>query len=846
MAYFLDWKNTHFHDDQMLSALCITQYRLLKEKNELYNPNLEEPKYFDWCPWLSMVGILHINSLHNLHDARDNFRDGVIAPDKEDGMNNVPVYHFDGEQFQQTNLRLMTDLQNIISLIKVDDATFVSNLPSIRRQIAINIHGIQDFYAHTNWVELGYTNIISQLGFKNVMSQIPVANGAKCKECEKTDMTAEELEEYTKLNNSWIYKPLLEHIHSLIDFKLDRVYVCRNNTINNGVTSGYYGAELGNAQKSQGQCSHGVLKIYSFFKVFPTFETLAMKKKIALLGGTDSSAGQSAKGGISKDADTLFFAPHYYNHEAAAKLATTASIEYFANLRSSILDDDKFGQILGLKVPNSIAIMIDTTGSMQYSIEAAKTAAKNLVISSNSSNLFYLIPVNDPDYGPVLTYTNVTDMVNMIDTLDADGGGDTPEQQFPALLQTLLTVRQSTPIYVFTDSTSHHQELLPQIQKLAASKKIAITFMMTGENGFVKSFGNFTQKPILGQELDTDTISTIDDYKSLSLGTGGIYLLTNNENINSTSKVVSQTNWQTLIFENIQYQANQTWSFPVDDTTLKVQVVIVANLNSYLSYLNISLFASGIDLMKNNNTVLLNLTTIRAYEFDATDFSTWTLNINNLYSYYGYTVTIRASSTFDSKMTIIDTSGAILAGQPLATSSYNFFFDCSDCKNIDKVNFKSCQSNLPILINNNTVSKMNNRNEWYVTNVTFPVSTQVCIEIFGQTKGSKLFQRLVQEKLFVSTVSIELNIVSNNASYGSVFPQQNTSIIYNLANTGTQNDTFGVTVTTSNLNFKIWNFNNTVFVPSNGSINGLIIITADGSIGDFTTIGVGNLKYKKI
>uniref|UniRef100_A0A914E747 VWFA domain-containing protein n=1 Tax=Acrobeloides nanus TaxID=290746 RepID=A0A914E747_9BILA len=534
VAWFIDFGNTHFHDDQMKTALCIIQYRFLKEMNELDDPSLAEPSYFQDCPIYQMVGLLHYWDAYWAHL---NFVVGVVAPDNPlSSMHGNANYHFDAEQFQTANSQIFKHRQDILKMIKGEYNIFVNSFINIRYQIGIDVHAIQDFYAHSNWVEMGNNGIVPKLGVENSLANIPlqVANGDTCNECERSDMNKTEQEIYNaSLTNWWRSR------WDKIGCHLENVYVCRNNIKSGiGVTSGYYGGE-NVAKPNGGKCSHG--------------------------GGPDSSANSPAKGGISKDADTLFYAPHYYLHNPAAKLAVDATIQYFNDLRTSIEDDKRFGQLIGIKVPKSISIMIDTTGSMEDSIAAAKTAAINLVMqAANDSNLYYLTPINDPDYGPVYTFTNATDMVNLINTLTADGGGDTPEQQFPALLETVQNIRDGTNIYLFTDATSHHQELGPQIHNIATKKKISINFMMSGENTVFMDKSKAQLRQGAWPFSNDDSITTIEDYKLLALGTGGLYLLTNYANINATAKVVSQANWQSILFENFVASSNNfTWAFPV-------------------------------------------------------------------------------------------------------------------------------------------------------------------------------------------------------------------------------------------------------------------------------------------
>lgn len=165
----------------------------------------------------------------------------------------------------------------------------------------------------------------------------------------------------------------------------------------------------------------------------------------------------------------------------------------------------------------------------------------------------------------------------------------------------------------------------------------------------------------------------------------------------------------------------------MDDSINKVQIVLVSSDSTYIGNFNVSVIASGTDLVAQNNaTLILSLSTILVYEFNVSDFSTWSLVINNLYSGAAFTVTIRAQSTLDPHMTILDSNtGNELSGQPVSSSSYNFYFECDLCSTINNVTLKTCQTNQLILPKNGTILKLGSINEWFIFNVTMPVSSQV-------------------------------------------------------------------------------------------------------------------------
>lgn len=70
---------------------------------------------------------------------------------------NLPTAHFDAETFQASNERVITFTNNIYSALDSKDYTTARKLSG---QI---MHTIQDFYSHSNWIEMGNTNQINLL-----------------------------------------------------------------------------------------------------------------------------------------------------------------------------------------------------------------------------------------------------------------------------------------------------------------------------------------------------------------------------------------------------------------------------------------------------------------------------------------------------------------------------------------------------------------------------------------------------------------------------------------------------------------------------------------------------------
>lgn len=94
------------------------------------------------------------------HQALMEIRDANISTDSLTGDFFIAEKHFDNEQFYAATTRLLNLKNYIISQI-------TSSSPNGRNaRIALGgaLHTIQDFYAHTNWVEMGNSSIDTRLG----------------------------------------------------------------------------------------------------------------------------------------------------------------------------------------------------------------------------------------------------------------------------------------------------------------------------------------------------------------------------------------------------------------------------------------------------------------------------------------------------------------------------------------------------------------------------------------------------------------------------------------------------------------------------------------------------------
>ena len=209
------------------------------------------------------------------------------------GEDKLAAAHFDAEQFESGQNRLIALRQSVVSSIKEGD------YDAARRNSGRMFHTLQDFYSHSNWIEnknSAPNPVLGQLGQK--IENVASPTQQTCTNCEG------------------------------IIF-----YDCHDNIMKSikdtgTLTSGYVGGTKdGNGdriEKPVGKCSHGGLRI------------------------TDPEQTLPARGGINKDSPYQMISPHYYLHFEAATVAQQATIDMIRNLRRDVNNDQKFGEYLGV------------------------------------------------------------------------------------------------------------------------------------------------------------------------------------------------------------------------------------------------------------------------------------------------------------------------------------------------------------------------------------------------------------------------------------------------------------------------------------------------------------------
>ena len=276
--------------------------------------------------------------------------------------------HFDSEEFQSGQNRLIAGREVIVSNIKSEDYT------RAREETGRILHTLQDFYSHSNWIEMGNTEPYSVLGQPGKRPErIASPETSTCTDCSQRG------------------RVLLRIIYDLVLHQSAKYHYDCDNNIRKDIqesrllTSGYHANQINDEgsllEKPSGKCSHG--------------------------GYADPSADFHAKGGINKDSPYKDWSPHSSQHSEAAMVAEQATVNLLKEIRDDVDNDELFGAYLNLfiKVAASISYVIDTTGSMgdelpeiQATIPAIRSSLEQYreSLGNNAQIKYILVPFNDP------------------------------------------------------------------------------------------------------------------------------------------------------------------------------------------------------------------------------------------------------------------------------------------------------------------------------------------------------------------------------------------------------------------------------------------------------------------
>ncbi|CAF3484133.1 unnamed protein product, partial [Rotaria sp. Silwood2] len=84
--------------------------------------------------------------------------------------------HFDSEAFINGSRRILQLRQIVVN----DTRTSGKDLTNARQSLGRLLHTLQDFYSHSNWIEMGQTNINDLIGINEIIGSVAGRNQPTC------------------------------------------------------------------------------------------------------------------------------------------------------------------------------------------------------------------------------------------------------------------------------------------------------------------------------------------------------------------------------------------------------------------------------------------------------------------------------------------------------------------------------------------------------------------------------------------------------------------------------------------------------------------------------------------
>jgi alpha-tubulin suppressor-like RCC1 family protein len=378
-------------------------------------------------------GISYTNTMKSVRDTMANANAEV---DEEKKTN--AEWHCDGEQLTQCSNLVKSETAEGV------DKILSGNMDGARDTIGAATHPLQDFYAHSNWVEMHGSVVNDEMGY-GAISNVAGANENTC--------------EYVGIPP---FTPPMIACSLMND----------DNIVTTKLTSGYFLDTSGAPPAGVKKCFHG--------------------------GSWDGLGSE----GINKDSSVCFLStgigagvvisPHDDSHKPAADAAKAATVKYFKSIKDTLISkkgakegDAAFKQFLGFGP--ALGFAIDTTGSMGEEINGVKSAVSQMVKSrigtSEEPSLYVLSIINDPALPGYIKTTSSDTFLSTLSILYAGylgNGGDCPEMSGFGTYQAASALITGSNLFVYTDASIKDTGAMTVAALLANEKNIRVNSALSG------------------------------------------------------------------------------------------------------------------------------------------------------------------------------------------------------------------------------------------------------------------------------------------------------------------------------------------------------------------------------
>ncbi|XP_041490355.1 von Willebrand factor A domain-containing protein 7 isoform X2 [Microtus oregoni] len=324
---------------------------------------------------------------------------------------NNPDLHFDAERLVQGRTLLVGALRETVVAARAFEHTLA------RQRLGAALHALQDFYSHSNWVELGKQQPHPHLLWPRLeLWSLAQVGDPTCSDCEELSCPG-----------------------NLLDSTL--------------LTSGYFGMD---PPKPPGKCSHGGyfdqsssqpprggINKDSTSPRFSPHHTLHLPAaEVALLASIEAFSllrSRLGDGGFSRLLD----------------ITPASSLSFVLDTTGSMGEEINAAKIQARRIMEQ-----RQGGPMEPSF-------------------YVLVPFHDPGFGPVFTTSDPDSFWQKLNEIQALGGGDEPEMCLSALELALLHTPPLSDVFVFTDASPKDAFLTNRVESLSRERRCRVTFLVT-------------------------------------------------------------------------------------------------------------------------------------------------------------------------------------------------------------------------------------------------------------------------------------------------------------------------------------------------------------------------------
>ncbi|XP_076139012.1 von Willebrand factor A domain-containing protein 7-like [Alosa pseudoharengus] len=421
-----------------------------------------------------------------------------------------PERHFDNEQILRGRERIKTGLEAVKANIRL------KNFIAARWTLGETLHTLQDFYSHSNWIEMGKRVPFSSLIKPDVIIRnIADEKTPTCGECDGQNC-----------NNI---------LQSILNDQL--------------LTTGYFGLT-----KPDGKCSHGD---------FPDLSSLLPPK-----GGINKDDEDSIHGGLHPVAVEVATAA---TRELLQDIRGAAGDQDFLRL----MGVTRSSSVLCFVIDTTGSMSDDIEEVKRVTLSIIDSTRG----TPDEPPAYILVPFNDPDFGPLIRTTDADIFKAQVNALTATGGGDFPEMSLSGLQLALTGAPPSSKIFLFTDATAKDDHLRSTVLALIESTQSVVNFMLTGtlSGARRRRTPNDDQQ---NQRLRFFDPSSIQLYQELALASGGQAIQVTKEDLPQATSIIEDSTTSALvtIFQAVRNPGKaENFSFIVDDSLRKLTVYITGS-----------------------------------------------------------------------------------------------------------------------------------------------------------------------------------------------------------------------------------------------------------------------------